>query len=195
MQRWPTWIAFLFCLTATAVLAARVARTELAEPPPFGREELQAWLTAAQPDESLVVRRRAARQLDRDFHAPFDWQPTFDALPPAEQAAMATNWRTLLTLLVEQRADAYRALPRHRRDRFLDAQLADLMTWYIVGAGGKSSGITMYSQVLAMTPQSGSRDPQKGKTAEFLSALQNRFVQRSLNRVLPGTEPPREREE
>lgn len=195
MRLLPTWIAFFCCLAATAAVTARVARTELAEPPPFGREQLHTWLITAKPDASLVTIRRAARQLDRDFHAKVDWQPTFDALPQAEQGAMAKNWRSLLLHLVEQRADAYGALPRHRRERFLDGQLLDLMKWYVVTPTGKSTGLALYSQILGFTSSTAGRNPTAGKVAEFLSALQARFLQRSLNRVMPGGETSVERED
>ena len=195
MRLLPTWIAFVCCLAVTAVATLRVLQTELAEPSPFGRDELQAWLTAAGPDQSVVAVRRAARQLDRDFHAPFDWQPFFDSLSPAGQGTMAANWQILLTHLIEQRADAYRASPRHRRERFLDAQLRDLMNWYVVTPTGKSTGLALYSRVLGLTSSQGGRSPAAGKVAEFLSALQARYLQRSLNVVLPGGGTPGRKED
>lgn len=195
MRLLPTWIALVFCLAATATVAARVVRTEVTDPLPFGHEELQAWLTTAQPDASLITLRRAARQLDRDFHAPFDWQPTFDALSPAERSAMSANWRKLMLLLVEQRADAYKALSRYRREAFLDGQLLDLRSWYVVTPTGKSAGLTLFSQVLTMASSFAASNPSAGKVAEFLSALQGRYLHRSLNRAFPGGESPRERED
>jgi hypothetical protein len=194
MRLLPTKIAFVLCLAVATVLAVRVARTELAGSPPFGREELQAWLTSVSRDETIAVRRRAARQLDRDLHEPFDWQPTFDQLPPAEQSIFAANWQSLLVFLLEQRADAYRALPNHRRERFLDAQLLDLQTWYAVGPRGKTTGLSMFAQLLA--PMSSTfPSVSLGKVSEFTSALQGRVLNRSLQRAVPGNAPPRPRDD
>jgi len=146
---------------------------------------LQAWLTSPQPDSSPAVRRRAARQLDRDFHDEFDWQPTFDALPPDGQATFSANFQSLLAVLIEQRADAYRAEPQHRRERFLDRQLQELASWYVVGKNGKSSGAGLFQQGLTALGSREAQSRMSPKVREFLGALQGHLVKRTLGRVSP----------
>lgn len=193
MRRSLTWLAFLVLCGGTVVAAVQSIRTDLQTPPTFGRAELEVWLTAPTADESPIVVRRAARQLDRDFYAGFDWQPTLEALPPERQTAFVERFQSLMGLLVRQRADAYRAEPSHRRERFLDNQLKELADWYVVGKQGKSSGITLFQQgLLAMSsPQIQSRTP--ATVREFAAALQAHLLKRSLGRVLPlgGEEPTR----
>lgn len=185
MRRLLTWIAFLVLTGGTVVAAVRSIRSDLASTPTFDRADLAAWLTAPDRDESQVTLRRAARQLDKDFHAGFDWQPTLESLAPEQQPPFVERFQALMALLVRQRADAYRAEPTHRRDRFLDNQLKGLADWYVVGTKGKSSGVTLFQQglVAMSSPQVQSRTPPAVR--EFATALQAHIMKRSLGRMLP----------
>jgi hypothetical protein len=186
MQRYLTWIIFVLLTTATIAIAAKAIRGDLRGPPPFGQAELQTWLTSPTPEASTAVRRRAARQLDRDFHAGFDWQPIVDELPQAERVTFVANFQSLMGLLLEQRADALRAEPPYRRDAFLDRQLQELAGWYVVGAKGKLEGPSLLRQGLIGLSSGAVQSGASQKVREFLTALQSHVVKRSLERVLPG---------
>lgn len=185
MRRIVHWITFLAFLGGTAAVIAEVVRTELAEPPPFGRAELAAWLESAGPEAALVDQRRAARQLAQDFHAGYDWQPTLDALQPAAQERFVANFRRLLLLLVEQRADAYLALPPQHRENFLDNELNDFARWYAVAASGRSTGMSLFQQGMLAFNSPELRNEATPKVRNFVNTLQGHVVKRSLGRVLP----------
>ena len=186
MQRRLTWILFLLLTGGTIAIAAKVIRAELDGPPPFGRAELEFWLASPTPDASPAVRRRAARQLDMDFHAEFDWQPTLEALPKERRSAFVVNFQSLMQLLLEQRADAYRAEPPYRREAFLDAQLQDLTTWYAVGTRGKQDGLSLFREGLVALHTGSTSQRSSPKTREFLTALQAHVIKRSLERLMPA---------
>lgn len=198
MRRTLNWLA-LFVFTAGSIAAlVQVIRAERAAAPPFTHDDLQAWLVESHgpgdPGNAAAVRRRAARQLDQDFHAPFDWQPYFAELPAATQEKFLANFRSLLAQLIEQRADSYFSLARQHREAFLDAEVNDLATWYVVGKEGRSSGFGLFQQgVLAMN--SGELNgPGAKKTREFVSAFQSHLMKRSLGHILPlsGSTPKRD---
>src|SRR5689334_21069103 len=105
MQRYLTWVVFILLTGATIAIAGKAIRADILGPPPFGQAELKAWFISPTPDTTPAVRRRAARQLDRDFHAGFDWQPTVDELPADERATFVANFQALMVVLLEQRAD------------------------------------------------------------------------------------------
>ena len=186
MQRRLTWLLFVLLSCGTVAIAAKVIRAELKDAPPFGQGELQAWLTSPTPDVSPAVKRRAARQLDQDFHAGFDWQPTVDALPKKQRAAFVANFQTLMLLLLEQRADAYRVEPPYRREAFLDAQLQELTNWYAVSARGKQDGLSLFRQGLVALSTGAAQQRTPPKVREFLAALQSHLLKRSFERIIPG---------
>lgn len=185
MRRFLTWFAFLLLSAGTVAVAARSIRSDLATTPTFGRADLEAWLSAPAADASPVVVRRAARQLDRDFHAGFDWQPALENLPPERQGSFVERFQQLMALLIRQRSDAYRAEPTYRRERFLDNQLKEFADWYVVGRQGKSSGLALFQQGLTAmsSPQAQSRTPPQVR--EFASALQAHLLKRTLGRAFP----------
>lgn len=189
MQRYLTWVVFILLTGATIAIAAKAIRADLFAPPPFGQAELRAWLESPKPDAVPTVRRRAARQLDRDFHAGFDWQATVDELPADERATFVANFQSLMIVLLEQRADALRVEPPYRRERFLDGQLQELSGWYVVGARGKQNGPSMLRQGL-IGLSGGAMQTASPKAREFLVALQSHVLKRSLERAFPGDPNP-----
>jgi hypothetical protein len=192
MQRYLTWIVFIVLVGATVVLAAKSIGTDLRGSRAFERAELETWLASPTPDTSPIVRRRAARQLDRDLYAGFDWQSVVDELPPERRATFVANFQSLLVLLLEQRADTLRAQPPYRRDAYLDAQLQEMATWYVVGVKGKLEGPSMVRQGLIGLSGGAVQTGASPKVREFVSALQSHLLKRSFERVLPGERnPPR----
>lgn len=191
MQRYLTWVVFILLTGATIAIAAKAIRADLFAPPPFGQAELKAWLVSPNPDAAAAVRRRAARQLDRDFHAGFDWQPIVDELPADQRATFVANFQALLIVLLEQRADALRVQPSHRREQFLDRQLQEMSEWYVVGAKGKLNGPNLLRQGLIGLIGGAMQAGGSPKVHEFITALQSHLLKRSLERVFPGDPNPK----
>ncbi len=194
MRRLKSVVTILaLCLLVGVSLAAtiHVARQGLPEPDVadrlVDRRKLLDFLTATdlrhQPE---VVQAKLMRRLEDDLRHDEDWSADLERVPEASQKLFADNLAWLLRLWFLGKVEQFHSLPEDRRNRFVDRQLNTVMRWPRMPAGQGASGKPRRGHRLETAMASlqasgqGLDERQQTQARQFVSALQQRFIARTM---------------
>jgi hypothetical protein len=123
----------LVVLSGVSLEAAWTAIAQSAAPSmPLRHEAMLEWLTTADGKTApLASKRVLVHQLEQDFRQGYDWSTDYEALKPAEQKRFAANFIELTRVLLVDKIDAYFTRPPKKRERYLEAELTDLLSWKV----------------------------------------------------------------
>jgi hypothetical protein len=186
--------AALVCFTAVSVVSVvHAVRTEVRREPPFDATSLGAWLaTPSHEDESPVVLRRAARQLEQEFHDKSNRRAEYQALDKAKRQAFEANWKRLVVTLIRRHAEAYAATPERDQKAFLNQRLAQFAGWYVYDDGVKVPAATALRNLKSSSGPGLQLDPgELDRINKLADALQKAAVDRIKDGLFPGGGPDR----
>lgn len=205
MKRLLTFLALLGFSAVSVAAVAHVVRIELKPAEHFDRASLEAWLASHDPEASRfdvadapVEVRRAARMLEADFQADYDWRPYFRKLDTVAQTRFQRNFLALVRFLFEQRADYYAGLRSYERDPFLDSQLKSFAQWYVFDEQGKrvrGAEMILVGSRLLLAEQADAGDDEERRAlrfrqgVDFIRDLQARGLKKATGLLRSGRPP------
>ena len=174
--------AALLATAATVVFLRR-----LPDPTVANRDQLLQWLvTRDLGRESDKTRAVLARRLDEEFRKGIDWKATAERLSSNQEKQVWENVPLLLAPWLEQKTERYFALAEGNRSQFVDKVIDSFQVWRGVELmrpkGEESTRGGLMKMLLEQAEQcKASANPaQREQTEQFLSALQTRWVMRTL---------------
>jgi hypothetical protein len=192
MKRLLTYLA-LVGFTAVSVLSVgRAVRSELEREPAFDAPALGAWLVApTNTGDKPSTLRRAARQLEQEFHEGFDRGDEYRALDEVGRQTYEANWRRLLVTLVRQQADAFAATPEHLRTPFVNQRLTQFAGWHVYHDGRRVSAAEFLERPeLGRITTAADLDPaERRRILAFVEAMRAGAFNKFWGRILPGGKP------
>jgi len=202
MQYWVTKLVLIATVAVSLTAAVRVVRKECRPTPQFDRAALETWLATGSVEKTETARvRRAMRMLEQDFQADYDWRPYYQSLGPTERTRFRRNFMELALQSFRQRAALYVAARPYERQKILDAQLAELMHWYLLDSQGrKLQSLELFTDK-ELTAKLNAEKPTRvsddgngptvrlAPSAEFLRDLRDHVLQKALGRFMPGGPP------
>jgi hypothetical protein len=183
-----TYAALVGFTAVSVVSVVRAVRTEVRREPPFDSAALGAWLVApSREDESPVVLRRAARQLEQEFHEKFNRRAEYQALDKAERRVFEANWKRLVVTLVRRHADAYAATPQRDQKAFLNRRITQFSAWYVYDDGVKIPAATALRNLKNSSGPGLQLDPgELDRINKLADALQKAVVDKVTDGLFPG---------
>ena len=184
-------LAALVVLCAVSLEGAWLAIAASGAPSmPSRHEAMLEWLTSADGKQASVEAKRVlVHQLEQDFRRGYDWSADYEALDPAQQKRFAANFNELTRALLVDKIDAYFNRPPKNRERYLEAELTDLLSWKVPvfdraapsPRGGVVADLAKNADrwLAEMTPQ------ERKRAEEFLAKVKTLVFSRPFKNWLP----------
>jgi hypothetical protein len=188
MKNFLTYLALVGFTTVSVVSVVRAVRTEWKRGPAFDAAALGAWLVSPEHEEVKTTSlRRAARQLEQEFHDQVDRRAEYEALDDAARSTYEANWRRLLMTLLRQHADAYAATPPHLREAFVSQRLLQFAGWYAFDDGKRVAAADVLKSGGADDAEAIRLDPaERERIRDFTAAMQQAAFKKIWGRLVPG---------
>jgi len=187
-------LAVAAMLSVAAGAGLFMAYAPLPDPSAATTEQIFRWLvTRDLSRESPAIQVAIVRRLDVDFEQTSGLAQEIAQLSDPHRAMLWNNISTLLVPWLLEKADAYAQLPAAQRIAYLDSFLDRVDQWSKIGDACRAGGAGQSADPnLSMTKlfadriaeSSAHAEPaQRKRIAEFLAALQSRWVWRKIARI------------
>ncbi|MCX7424556.1 MAG: hypothetical protein NTW96_02830 [Planctomycetia bacterium] len=192
-----TALAMAVFLAVSVTAAVRLYQSgpygrRLADPSTADRTELLYWVvTRDLNEETPETRRVLAHRLDEEFRAGIDWGTVGEQLDAERRARLWRNVPLLLEPWFMEKVDGYFNESDERRVAYLDGVIDSVAVWAGMdailpgvaeedGATQRPAGLTEMLLDEVGRWQQRSAPPERRRIAEFLAAMQARWLAREL---------------
>lgn len=125
-----TGACFVLLLGVSLAAAVQTIRAGLPETPPSNTAVLLQQLAAKDvADEAHGAKLKIADRVQRDLRDNVDWPAELLALSEPRRTQLVENIAELAKESFMAKVDIYFRMPEHRRKRYLDRQIDDIMSW------------------------------------------------------------------